>query len=366
MSGYMQNLANYLENSLSKNICKVSVVGHFAFGGLAADGQTVKTRTVFELVQDACGSESVRAVDTYRWRQHPFSLIGRVIKSARSSEALIFLPAQNGIKVFGPLMAALSRIFKCHTIYSVIGGWLPDYLNKRAALERVLKQIDIVLVETQLMADKLKERGFSNVRVIRNCKHLVRVKPVDQKNPERNPIRLVFFARVERIKGVEDAIWAVSQANRIVKRYTLDIYGRVGKDYAADFNKYLQGCGDSAINYKGCIDSCDSASVLDGAAALLFPTRYLGEGVPGSVIDAFCAGVPVIASRWPSCSEVVIDGNNGLSYDFCNRDELLDILLDDSLFNKLKAMKVQAYKSSEQYCYESGLESYRRLLKTIY
>lgn len=45
---------------------------------------------------------------------------------------------------------------------------------------------------------------------------------------------------------------------------------------------------------------------------LAFPSRYRLEGHPGAIIEAFGAGLPVIASDLPGPSEIVEDGVNGL------------------------------------------------------
>lgn len=45
---------------------------------------------------------------------------------------------------------------------------------------------------------------------------------------------------------------------------------------------------------------------------LAFPSRFLLEGHPGAIIEAFVAGLPVIASDLPGPSEIVEDGVNGL------------------------------------------------------
>ena len=44
---------------------------------------------------------------------------------------------------------------------------------------------------------------------------------------------------------------------------------------------------------------------------MLFPTFYEGEGFPGVFIDAFIAGLPVIASDWHYNSEVIKNGETG-------------------------------------------------------
>ncbi len=44
--------------------------------------------------------------------------------------------------------------------------------------------------------------------------------------------------------------------------------------------------------------------------------------MPGTIIDALSAGVPVIARRWQYCDEMLTDGVNGYVYDF-DKPELL-------------------------------------------
>ena len=40
---------------------------------------------------------------------------------------------------------------------------------------------------------------------------------------------------------------------------------------------------------------------------MLFPTYWYGEGFPGIVIDAYIAGVPLIASDWNMNTEVITE-----------------------------------------------------------
>ena len=52
---------------------------------------------------------------------------------------------------------------------------------------------------------------------------------------------------------------------------------------------------------------------------MLFPTRWPGEGVPGTVIDAFAAGLPILATDWHANGEIICHGTNGILYP---RDEM--------------------------------------------
>lgn len=44
---------------------------------------------------------------------------------------------------------------------------------------------------------------------------------------------------------------------------------------------------------------------------MLFPTFWKGEGFPGVIVDAFIAGLPVIATHWNMNVEIIQDGING-------------------------------------------------------
>jgi glycosyltransferase involved in cell wall biosynthesis len=54
----------------------------------------------------------------------------------------------------------------------------------------------------------------------------------------------------------------------------------------------------------------DVPSLLKAADVFAFPTEYR-EGVPRALLEAALAGLPIVATRMPGCSDVVRDGWNG-------------------------------------------------------
>ena len=342
---------------------RVAVIGHFDDGVPAVDGQTVKTRVTRDLIRDVCGPENVIAVDTKGWSQRPLSLLFECVGAIRSTDVVVMLPAQNGLKVFGPLIGRVARRCGSRSVYSVIGGWLPDYLEKRPRLAYCLRDFDDVLVESRAMANRLmSDLSFDNVRVFNNFKCLPKVNFDDLPAPMSNPYRLIYFARVERRKGVEDAIWAVAEANRRKRgRYSLDIYGHMQEGYEEEFGSCIAEAGDPSIQYRGCVDCSESLGAFAGAIALLFPTRYPTEGIPGTIVDAFCSATPVIASRWQSWNEMICESENGLTYELGNRDALLSVLIRDDLPQCLMSMRASALKAADEYRYEAGLKAFSEL-----
>jgi glycosyltransferase involved in cell wall biosynthesis len=59
------------------------------------------------------------------------------------------------------------------------------------------------------------------------------------------------------------------------------------------------------------------ANAMQDADALLFPSR--SEGLPLSVLEAMASGLPVIATRGSSLTEVVADGSSGI---LCLQDDV--------------------------------------------
>ena len=57
-----------------------------------------------------------------------------------------------------------------------------------------------------------------------------------------------------------------------------------------------------------------SVDAIKDYYALLFPTYWNGEGFPGTILDAFSAGIPVVATDWNCNGEIVDDGINGILY----------------------------------------------------
>ena len=58
----------------------------------------------------------------------------------------------------------------------------------------------------------------------------------------------------------------------------------------------------------------------------MFPTQYYTEGIPGAIIDAYAAGVPVVCTRWENFFDIIKDGVTGIAYDFADKEALKQVL----------------------------------------
>lgn len=110
--------------------------------------------------------------------------------------------------------------------------------------------------------------------------------------------RFAFISRVTKTKGLEEII---SVQKSLPPDYTLDVFGSIVDEPYAQLPFY-----------RGNLAPSEVAKKLSDYDVLLLPTYYPGEGYPGIIIEAFRAGLPVIASRWQAIPEIIIDQYNGL------------------------------------------------------
>lgn len=306
---------------------KVCVLGHFGEGENLLNGQTVKTKIVTEELENYFEKDNVMKIDTHGgWKillKAPF----QVFKALKNSENAIIFPAHNGLRVYAPLLSFQKHFFSNRKLhYVVIGGWLPQFLTERKRLAKTLKKFDAIYVETSNMKSALEEQGFENILVMPNSKKLKVLQESELVNSFEAPYKLCTFSRVMKEKGIEVAVNAVKSVNEDLgyTAFSLDIYGQVDSSQSEWFEK-LQQTFPKYIQYCGAIPADKSVDKLKEYFALLFPTYYDGEGFAGTLLDAYSAGLPVIASDWKYNSEIVNE-NTGYLYPTGNQQAFTDIL----------------------------------------
>ena len=308
---------------------KLGICGHFGTSEYI-NGQMVKTKILTEELIKHFGKEEVALVDTFGWKKHPFRLFFNCISITYRCRNILIMPAGGGIKVLAPLFAVLCSVLKRKLHFSTIGGWLPSYLSENPWMIRFLKKMDFIYVETESIKQELLKKGLNNSIYMPNFKNIQVINSEKLPVSFSEPYPLCCFSRVKREKGILDAVNAVRGVNENAGRtvFSLDVYGSIEEDFKADFEKTVSE-NSSFIKYKGVAEYSKTTDILKNYFALLFPTFYSGEGFPGTIIDAFSSGIPVIATDWLYNSEIVSDGRTGIIYRINEKDrqkQLSDVL----------------------------------------
>lgn len=294
---------------------KITVCGHLGGDSSKFDGQTVKTKIIVEELIESYGEESIYLIDTCG-RENRLLIFFRLIYAVFISSCVIIFPAQNALKLEAPLLASLTHFSRCEIHYVVIGGWLPDYLSQHRCVKHALYLFDGIYVELDSMRHKLMEMSYKSVYVLPNFRQTLNsLLRNEEKESNEVPCRFVVFSRVAREKGIEDAVEVVKKLNvdKGENYYTLDIYGEVNPKQKEWFDDLMSSVP-YYITYGGAIPYRRSTEVLSSYHIMLFPTYYEGEGMAGSIIEAYAAGLPVVASDWKYNAEVVKNGETGFLF----------------------------------------------------
>ena len=303
---------------------KILVLGYFGYNTNQLDGQTVKTRDIYKLIQGQC-NEFVDFYDTEDFQFSKLSIIKMYWKIICCNK-LIYLPAHNNLKAMFPSIFCHFILLRFKIQYFVVGGWLREFLEDKSVHRYMLSKIDGIHVETQRLKNELEEYyHFTNVDVFPNFRFFD-FYPVKNENKK---LRLVFMARVNKMKGLD---WIFNLADYISKhqledKFTLTFFGPIHEEdkhyFITELAKY------SFAEYKGALQPDIIHETLNQYDVMLLPTHYYTEGLPGSIVDAYISGIPVIATEWKHSHEFVDDEYSGYIIPFENgEDELIKIIMN--------------------------------------
>lgn len=324
---------------------KYLVLGYFGYRTNQLDGQTVKTRDLYRLVQQQ--KRHISYYDTQEFKYNKQSVLKMFWQVIRCDK-LIYLPAHNNLKYIFPLIFILSKLFRFEIHYYVVGGWLREFIGNLPLHKKMLGKIAGIHVETLTLKNELIEYyNFSNVDLFPNFRFF-------EFTPNRitdNKLRLVFVARINKMKGLD---WIFEFSDYVVEhelehKFSITFYGPVNEDDRQYFDDMLQRF--SFVDYRGILQPDEIYETLNNYDALLLPTHYYTEGLPGSVVDAYISGIPVIVTKWKHAHEFVEDGKTGFVIPFENGiQQLIDCLLSlESDRGKLKQLQQNALEKRAEF-----------------
>ena len=304
---------------------KVLVFGNFNYSTNNLCGQTVKTRNVYQLLKSKENQYFSEVVyfDTDSLNANKLGLFQGLYHVIKADE-LFYLPATKNLTYIFPFVFILSKLFSAKIHFVVVGGWLGEFLQSRPIYRFMVSKVHHIYPETDALCNCLTmDYGFNKVRRLNNFRD-TNFSPVQ--SATGSPIRLVFMARVHPLKGVETLFKLSQRLNELnLENVSIDIYGPILEDYKEEFNNLLN-TANKYIKYRGVLQPNEIYPVLSQYDIMLFPTQFYTEGFPGSILDAYISGIPVIASNWMYATEFV-DQTSGAIVEFNNVDDFINKVL---------------------------------------
>lgn len=324
---------------------KYLVLGAFGYDTNQLDGQTVKTRNVYDLlVRNNAGI--VERVDTMHIRRRPLSFFKFMWHLIRCN-TLIIVPCLNNLTYIFPVTYWLSKIFGYKIVHVCIGGWQLEYFQGNSRFSphplqlKLSKKISAFLPEMQRVESDLRtELGFENVMTLPNFRFIS--EDAEQIVTTSHALRLVFLARVNKRKGYD---YIFNFAHVVTERnldVLIDFYGPINDEDKDDFLSKVEKCT-GVVSYKGVLQQDEVTDCLINYDLMLLPTTIYTEGFPGSILDAYIAGIPVIATEWKHSREFIDDGETGFIVPFidCQADfneRIMTLYNDRNLLQKMKRL----------------------------
>ncbi|MBV8032490.1 MAG: glycosyltransferase [Betaproteobacteria bacterium] len=176
----------------------------------------------------------------------------------------------------------------------------------RAAMRLALERAACVLVPCEALRAWVGTiTREANVRLLLPA---VRAAAVASQPAARREKFILYLARIEADKGIEDLVEAFAQVRATIPEARLVCAGEGDRSRVAALAERL-GLG-KAVKFVGTVGPSGKRALLESAGALALPAY--SAGLPLGLLEAMSAGVPVVASAAGGIGEAVVDGASGL------------------------------------------------------
>lgn len=318
------------------------------------DGETVKCRLLRNYLEKIEQIKLV-SIDTDHWQKHILKLPFLILFHYFNCDEIVLSSADRGAHI---LLNFLKKVkSKKKVFYFVVGGSLYRNILEKKWNINCYQNLAHIYVESKILKKDLNSLNISCVDVIYNFR---KVEQFENKYRETDFVKFVFYGRVIKEKGIEEAIQLVRRLNEENIPCVLDIYGQCKLEYFEKIQKKFT----EQITYHGEIqpDGKIEYEILSQYDIFLFPTEYPGECLPGALIDSYIAGLAVVASNWKYAKEYIHEGENGIIFDYKNYEDMYLKTKQFIISNKILAFKKRSLELSKHYRIEFVLEEFKQEL----
>jgi len=188
-----------------------------------------------------------------------------------------------------------------------------------------LYRCEKLIVPSRFVGDVLLAEGLPEERIEVSAPSVPRPTRFAELSVDSGDCRFVFAGDLREAKGADLAVEAMAMLRDAP--ISLDVHGGAPAPPApreVEFEEHLSVAAEgSAVSFHGRYEPEQLLSILDGAAALIVPSR-VRESFGRTANLALLAGVPVVAARHGALPEFVRDGVNGSLFDPGDASSLAD------------------------------------------
>jgi len=321
---------------------KIILIGNTNNAKNKIGGQVIKTLNVIRLLEHLQKSSNIdiSIIRLEDLKLNLFKFLKSLLGIFSLNHTIMFMPSKKGILIILPLLLFSKLFTKNKLIYIVVGGWLTNLARRNFVYRQFLKKVDHILVESIEMTKELEANEISNSSFFANFRFQTNISQ-NEFNCDSKPFKVLYFGRVTQLKGIDYifdfADFAINQGLNI-EDILVTVAGPMDKDYENDFAFKINN--NILVNYHGVVDNSKVSEFMSEYHIVVLPTRYPGEGLPGTIIDSFMCGIPVIVSNWRYLSEYIQHNENGFVFDLNVKTDFYNYIMklyyDRNLLSKMR------------------------------
>lgn len=219
----------------------------------------------------------------------------------------------------GHLRVAPNRCMKGSLLQSLLGDLEARFWSHR----RLLRHTDLFIAPSNFMRNKMMEGGYSPSKIVTICNFVDPYKlDLIRKGNPNDPARkkenyFCYAGRLSEEKGVETMLKAALNAEVKLK---VAGGGPLEASLRQKYGKFPN------IEFLGLLSPQQVVELIEKAKAMVMPSEW-HENNPLTVIEALCAGTPVIGAAIGGIPEL-LSPSNGILFTSGNAEELERILHD--------------------------------------
>ena len=211
----------------------------------------------------------------------------------------------------------------------------PDGVDQASRIAAVVRRVpvqmqrlalaDVVIAPSRFLAAMFERNGFpaDRIRVVPYGLEPDRVRRIEVERP-RNPLRIAFAGIFSPWKSPHLVVDAVRKIDAPLR---LALHGPDEEPAFADYIGAMKRSaeGDDRIVFPGPYDHQQLSQVLADTDLIVVPSTWY-ENTPFVILEAFEAGVPVVASDLGGMAELIVEGANGFTFANGDSDSLAEVL----------------------------------------
>ena len=196
--------------------------------------------------------------------------------------------------------------------------------RRQHALREALGSADAVICPSRFLLDKFAELGFDTKRFVHRRQGLARTPDslgVTRSEGTAPRLRLGYLGQVKPHKGVDLAIEAVMSLLGSGYSISLDLWGAASSDPRYTASLKARAASEPAIRWHDPYSGQGAWAALAGLDAIVVPSRWY-ENSPNVILEAYAAGVPVVAANLGGMAELVEHDRSGLLFELPDARDL--------------------------------------------